>query len=74
MAFKLLIQNLDSRCVLVGTPDTKGAGITYTQDKCPIMNQHPLLLALGRDRALVLGELTKIAKTHLEFTCCYIIF
>ena len=56
-----LLQTLDSRRVLVGTvgavgtPGTKGAGILHAQDTCPIMNQHPVSLALDHDRARVLG-------------------
>ena len=54
--FILLMHSLtlDSRRVLVG------ALILYAQYKCPIMNQHPLSLALVHNRALVLGVL--IAK------------
>ena len=51
-------------------PGAKGAGILYAQDRCPIMNQHPLSLALVHHRALVLGVWIKIAETHLESRCC----
>ena len=40
MGFKLLYAGFET--CFGWDPGTKGAGILYAQDKCPIMNQHPL--------------------------------
>ena len=71
-AFKLIYYRIWIRDVFwLGPlgPGTKGAWILRAQDKRPIVNQHPLSLALLRDRAQVLGVLIAKQISNPDVAC-----